>query len=247
MLAAAAAAGCSLQHAGHFAAGHAYTASAHPVMPHPMRTHFTTPNRTLQPGARVNQPAVGQAQPLQHDRRHVWLCDDNTPWAHVLQDGGLGPSIDTSRVALWGVSYSGGHVLVTAAKYGSRVKAVIANVSAWRPRTAGAGLLLERLLLCAWRLQLGGLAVVSSCGHRCLPGRPSRAIMVCAFCGPPRVAGGGNNTIPSVPCACTDRPLMWAGPAPLSLPLFRSRTSRPMSSSAMTSSGPSPVWPGCWP
>jgi pimeloyl-ACP methyl ester carboxylesterase len=46
-----------------------------------------------------------------------------------MQKTNLAGAVDGSRIALWGVSYSGGHVLVTAAKFGDRVKAVVANVS----------------------------------------------------------------------------------------------------------------------
>lgn len=38
-------------------------------------------------------------------------------------------AVDGSRVGLWGVSYGGAHVLVTAAKFGHNISAVIANVS----------------------------------------------------------------------------------------------------------------------
>lgn len=47
-----------------------------------------------------------------------------------MQATGLGGQVDGSRIALWGVSYAGGHVLVTAATFGSNISAVIANVSA---------------------------------------------------------------------------------------------------------------------
>jgi dipeptidyl aminopeptidase/acylaminoacyl peptidase len=46
-----------------------------------------------------------------------------------VQATGLDGQVDGSRIALWGVSYAGGHVLVTAAKFGSNISAVIANVS----------------------------------------------------------------------------------------------------------------------
>jgi pimeloyl-ACP methyl ester carboxylesterase len=36
-------------------------------------------------------------------------------------------------VGLWGVSYGGAHVLVTAAKFGTNISAVIANVSVLFP------------------------------------------------------------------------------------------------------------------
>ncbi len=38
--------------------------------------------------------------------------------------------MDGSKLALWGVSYAGGHSLVTAARLGTDVSAVVANVSA---------------------------------------------------------------------------------------------------------------------
>ncbi|WIA34310.1 hypothetical protein OEZ86_012649 [Tetradesmus obliquus] len=44
-----------------------------------------------------------------------------------VQATGLGGQVDGSRIALWGVSYAGGHVLVTAATFGSNISAVIAN------------------------------------------------------------------------------------------------------------------------
>lgn len=45
---------------------------------------------------------------------------------HVKATGGLGGKCDPDRVVLWGTSYSGGHSLVTAAKMGSNISAVIA-------------------------------------------------------------------------------------------------------------------------
>ena len=47
----------------------------------------------------------------------------------LLQSSNLEGRVDGSRLALWGVSYSGGHALVTAAKLGRNVSVVIANVS----------------------------------------------------------------------------------------------------------------------
>ena len=46
-----------------------------------------------------------------------------------VQSTNLDGAVDGSRVGLWGVSYGGAHVLVTAAKFGDSIKAVIANVS----------------------------------------------------------------------------------------------------------------------
>ncbi|KAF8061322.1 aidA [Scenedesmus sp. PABB004] len=57
-------------------------------------------------------------------RRH--LEDWDAVVSHV-QATGLGGAVDASRVALWGVSYGGGHVIVTAAKFGRTIGAVIAN------------------------------------------------------------------------------------------------------------------------
>jgi cephalosporin-C deacetylase-like acetyl esterase len=39
----------------------------------------------------------------------------------------LGGQVDSTRIALWGVSYGGGHVLVSAARFGTNISAVIAN------------------------------------------------------------------------------------------------------------------------
>jgi dipeptidyl aminopeptidase/acylaminoacyl peptidase len=46
-----------------------------------------------------------------------------------VQSTNLDGAVDGSRVGLWGVSYGGAHVLVTAAKFGHNISAVIANVS----------------------------------------------------------------------------------------------------------------------
>lgn len=46
-----------------------------------------------------------------------------------VQSTNLDGAVDGSRVGLWGVSYGGAHVLVTAARFGHNVSAVIANVS----------------------------------------------------------------------------------------------------------------------
>lgn len=47
----------------------------------------------------------------------------------LLQSTNLDGRVDGTRIGLWGVSYSGGHVLVTAAKFGRNVSVVVANVS----------------------------------------------------------------------------------------------------------------------
>jgi len=44
----------------------------------------------------------------------------------------LAPKVDAARLVLWGTSYAGGHVLVTAAKLGGQVKAVVSQVCAHR-------------------------------------------------------------------------------------------------------------------
>lgn len=49
-----------------------------------------------------------------------------------VQATSLGGRVDAGRLALWGVSYAGGHVIVTAARFGDSIKAVIANVSQQR-------------------------------------------------------------------------------------------------------------------
>ncbi len=43
------------------------------------------------------------------------------------QATGLDGRVDPSRLALWGVSFSGGHVLSLAAQLGDNVTAVVAN------------------------------------------------------------------------------------------------------------------------
>jgi hypothetical protein len=40
----------------------------------------------------------------------------------------LGAEVDVRRIGLWGTSFAGGHVLVTAAKEGSNISAVISQV-----------------------------------------------------------------------------------------------------------------------
>eukprot|EP00877_Chromochloris_zofingiensis_P003875 jgi/Chrzof1/13489/UNPLg00577.t1 len=51
-------------------------------------------------------------------------------WAVVghVKDTELNGTVDSSRLALWGVSYAGGHALMTAARLGDNVSAIIANV-----------------------------------------------------------------------------------------------------------------------
>ena len=40
----------------------------------------------------------------------------------------LGAEVDVTRIGLWGTSFAGGHVLVTAAKEGSNISAVVSQV-----------------------------------------------------------------------------------------------------------------------
>jgi pimeloyl-ACP methyl ester carboxylesterase len=49
---------------------------------------------------------------------------------HVAATRGLGGAVDSSRVVLWGTSYSGGHCLVAAAQRPGQVAAVLAMVGA---------------------------------------------------------------------------------------------------------------------
>jgi dipeptidyl aminopeptidase/acylaminoacyl peptidase len=60
-------------------------------------------------------------------RRHVE--DWHSAVQHVQQ---LSDRVDNDRLALWGTSFGGGHVLVTAAKLGSAVKAVVSQVGCSR-------------------------------------------------------------------------------------------------------------------
>ena len=41
----------------------------------------------------------------------------------------LGAEADITKIGLWGTSFAGGHVLVTAAKEGTNVTAVVSQVS----------------------------------------------------------------------------------------------------------------------
>ena len=41
----------------------------------------------------------------------------------------LGAEVDITKIGLWGTSFAGGHVLVTAAKEGTNVTAVVSQVS----------------------------------------------------------------------------------------------------------------------
>jgi len=57
-------------------------------------------------------------------------CYHTATLSYFMLDQGteLAPKVDSSRLMLWGTSYSGGHVLVTASKLGDKVKAVVAQV-----------------------------------------------------------------------------------------------------------------------
>lgn len=73
-----------------------------------------------------------------HTRTHAPLLPDGfhtRSLADTQASGGLGRKCDPDRVVLWGTSYSGGHSLVTAAKMGANISAVIAMVSAPAVRT----------------------------------------------------------------------------------------------------------------
>lgn len=56
------------------------------------------------------------------------FASDSLPHLVRLQDTELNGTVDSSRLALWGVSYAGGHALMTAARLGDNVSAIIANV-----------------------------------------------------------------------------------------------------------------------
>ncbi|KAG2453519.1 hypothetical protein HYH02_001739 [Chlamydomonas schloesseri] len=59
-------------------------------------------------------------------RRHV---EDWRAAVDFVKGGGLGPQYDTERVSLWGTSFAGGHVLVTAADLPpGAVKSIVAMV-----------------------------------------------------------------------------------------------------------------------
>ncbi|MBW1989592.1 MAG: alpha/beta fold hydrolase [Deltaproteobacteria bacterium] len=78
-------------------------------------------------------------------RRHLW--DWKAAVAHVRQH----PAVDRERVALWGTSFSGGHVLVTAAKTPA-VRCVVSQVPFVDGRSA---LLLNNPLLVARAIREG--------------------------------------------------------------------------------------------
>ncbi|GIM14904.1 hypothetical protein Vretimale_17750, partial [Volvox reticuliferus] len=79
-------------------------------------------------------------------RKHLEDWEAAVEWVRA---GGLGTSrVDPSRLALWGVSYSGGHVLCTAASLGpDRVKVVIANEPYLQAQRAVTQLIQERGVL----------------------------------------------------------------------------------------------------
>ncbi|KAG2433156.1 hypothetical protein HYH02_012700 [Chlamydomonas schloesseri] len=76
-------------------------------------------------------------------RKHLEDWESAVEWVVA---GGLGTGrVDAARLGLWGVSYSGGHVLATAAALGpGRVKAVVANEPYLQAQAAVAKLLRER-------------------------------------------------------------------------------------------------------
>ncbi|KAG2492508.1 hypothetical protein HYH03_009173 [Edaphochlamys debaryana] len=79
-------------------------------------------------------------------RKHLEDWEAAVEWVAA---GGLGTDrVDPRRLALWGVSYSGGHVLSTAAALGpERVAAVVANEPYLQAQTAVAQLVQERGLV----------------------------------------------------------------------------------------------------
>ena len=81
--------------------------------------------RAWQPGSAADSAGGKRSFEGVQAPRGVQLLNSCHPtlarsWAHHLQDweaavewvagGGLGPGVDGSRIALWGTSYSGGHV-----------------------------------------------------------------------------------------------------------------------------------------
>jgi len=46
----------------------------------------------------------------------------------VCAQSSLGAEVDITKIGLWGTSFAGGHVLVTAAKEGTNVTAVVSQV-----------------------------------------------------------------------------------------------------------------------
>jgi hypothetical protein len=81
---------------------------------------------------------------------YCWCC------AGAMQSTNLDGAVDGSRVGLWGVSYGGAHVLVTAAKLGSNISAVIANVSGFRVATILYSMRVRGILgTSAWSLPMG--------------------------------------------------------------------------------------------
>ena len=86
-------------------------------------------------------------------RRHL------QDWQAALTHVRTLPQVDAQRIALWGTSFSGGHVLQTAA-YDSGVRAVIAQV----PHVSGIASLMKVPLLTSLRLGIAGLAdLVGGC------------------------------------------------------------------------------------
>lgn len=85
-------------------------------------------------------------------KRH--LQDWMSSFAFVKSTG-VGGKIDPNRIALWGTSFAGGHVLVTASKLGSNVSAVVSQMPhldgtlATKKRIATQGLLQPLRLVAA--------------------------------------------------------------------------------------------------
>lgn len=58
------------------------------------------------------------------------LADWQSAIDYVVSD--LSNIVDTSKLMLWGTSFGGGHALTTAAKLGSNITAVVAQVRSWQ-------------------------------------------------------------------------------------------------------------------
>lgn len=75
-------------------------------------------------------------------RHLIWIPDQLEDWSAAVEYAENLPKIDVSRIALWGTSFSGGHVVVTAA-LNDKIAAVIAQCPALDGR-ASAETLFER-------------------------------------------------------------------------------------------------------
>lgn len=87
-------------------------------------------------------------------KRHL---EDWVAAIQFLQDDYV-ETIDVNRLSLWGTSFSGGHALVTAAKLGTKVKAVVAQVPFLSGRASAREGIRRRGLLPSLRLLLAGVS-----------------------------------------------------------------------------------------